>query len=245
MERFNSEDTTQSNEELNENNHTKKPIITFYKLNRYFIIIFLCPIFCTLTNLFILLIYETEIIKKVEFVNSIFICIIYFLAGLFHFISFFRVNLNEEKESSSNNENSNSGINYIYNEAILNNFDTNKVILLILLLSLIVGIYCLNNNLIFGKNIFECRLYFFFFIPLFSKIILKENIYKHQYFSLIIAIIGIIFLLIPVSLVLGTDDIVPNILNFMTGILYSLFLVIIKYIIEKYYISPLKISLLF
>ena len=53
------------------------------------------------------------------------------------------------------------------------------------------------------------------------------------------------FLLIPVCFKLSLDDIIPNILNVICGISYSLFLVIFKYIIEKYYISPLKISLLF
>ena len=199
MERLNSEDSVESNEDLNENIHTKKPIITFGKLNRYFIIIILCPIFCMLSNLFIFLIFQTEIIKKREFAYSFILCINYFVAGLFHFISFFRVNMKKEIKTSSNNENSNSGIIYINNEAIINNFDNSKVILLIILLSLILGINSLNSNFILGKNIFEFRLYFFFFIPLFSKILLKENIYKHQYFSLIIAIIGIILLLIPVA----------------------------------------------
>ena len=84
----------------------------------------------------------------------------------------------------------------------------------------------------------------FLFVPLFSKFILKENIYKHQYFSIVISIIGIIFLLIPVCLELDTKDIAPNILNLINGIIYPLYLVIIKYLIEIYYISPLKISLI-
>ena len=37
----------------------------------------------------------------------------------------------------------------------------------------------------------------------------------------------------------------PNILNFISGILNTLLIVIIKYLTEKYYISPLKISLNF
>ena len=54
-----------------------------------------------------------------------------------------------------------------------------------------------------------------------------------------------IFLFIPVCLKLERDDIVPNILNFIYGILYPLIYVLIKYLTEKYYISPLKISFLF
>ena len=97
----------------------------------------------------------------------------------------------------------------------------------------------------FGENkVFEERLFYLFFIPLFSKVILKENIHKHHYFSLLISIIGIIFLIIPVCLVFQTEDIIPNILNFVKGIIYPLFLVIIKYLVEKYYLSTLKICLL-
>ena len=114
----------------------------------------------------------------------------------------------------------------------------------IIILSLRILIQDFLNMFINGHNVFNEKIYFLFFIPLFSKIILKDNIYKHQYFALIISIIGIIFLLIPVCLVLGTNDIVPNILNVINGIIYPLYLVIIKHLIEKYYISPLKISLI-
>ena len=94
------------------------------------------------------------------------------------------------------------------------------------------------------SNFFEERLFYLFFIPLFSKIILKENIYKHQYFSLLFSLIGTIFLIIPIIFKLTNDDIIPNILNFIKGINYPLFLVITKYVVEKYYISPLKICLI-
>ena len=40
------------------------------------------------------------------------------------------------------------------------------------------------------RNVFEDVLYYLFFIPLFSKIILKENIHKHHYFSFLISLIG-------------------------------------------------------
>ena len=99
-------------------------------------------------------------------------------------------------------------------------------------------------SFIFDKIVFDEGLYYLFFIPLFSKIILKENIYKHQYFSLIIAIIGIIFIIIPICFKLSLKDIAPNFLNFIKSINYPLILVIIKYMIEKYYLPPLKICLI-
>ena len=94
------------------------------------------------------------------------------------------------------------------------------------------------------KHLVEKRLYFILFIPLFSKIILKEDIYKHQYLSLIISIVGIILFIIPVSLVFEHDDIIPNILNLIGGVCISLFFVLVKYINLTYYISPLLMCLL-
>ena len=104
------------------------------------------------------------------------------------------------------------------------------------------GFLAINSE---GNKVFNYRLYFLIFIPLFSKFILKENIYMHQYLSLIVAIFGAALLFIPVYLEIGKDDIIPNILKFFYGVIYSLFIVLIKYMINQYYISPLILSLLF
>ena len=116
--------------------------------------------------------------------------------------------------------------------------------MLFLLLGLMYAIDDLLFSFIFDKLVFDEGLYYLFFIPLFSKIILKENIYKHQYFSLLIAIIGIIFIIIPICFKLSINDNAPNFLNFIKSINYPLILVIIKYMIEKYYLPPLKICLI-
>ena len=79
-----------------------------------------------------------------------------------------------------------------------------------------------------------------FLFLFFSKFILKEKIYKHQYFSLTISLFSIIFLIIPICFKLTISDIIPNILNILNGINFSLFLVINKYLVEKYYLPPLK-----
>ena len=95
------------------------------------------------------------------------------------------------------------------------------------------------------EKVFDERLFYLFFIPLFSKFILKEKTHRHQHFSLLISLIGLIFLIIPIYIGLKFwKYIEPNILNFILGTNLSLFLVITKYVVEKYYISPLKISLI-
>lgn len=92
--------------------------------------------------------------------------------------------------------------------------------------------------------IFNDRLYYLLFVILFSKLILKENIYKHQYLSLIILIICWILLNIPICLKFEMKDILPNFLNILYGAISPFGLVLIKYLSNKYYIIPLKTSLI-
>ena len=98
--------------------------------------------------------------------------------------------------------------------------------------------------IIYSDIMIPQRIYYMFFFPLFSKYILKENIYKHQYLSLFICLIGSILIVITVCFKLTKDDVSPNILNFFSGIIYPLFIVLIKYLSNVYYISHFKISLL-
>ena len=69
--------------------------------------------------------------------------------------------------------------------------------------------------------------------------ILKDTIYKHQIFSIILASIGWIFISIPIYEILKFDDIIPNIIYLFGAIFYPLYLVFLKYIILKYYTSVL------
>ena len=57
--------------------------------------------------------------------------------------------------------------------------------------------------------------------------------------------VGFSLLFIPICLKIDVDDIVPNVLNFVGSVGYSLFLVIIKYLTHVYYMSPFKLSLIF
>ena len=80
-------------------------------------------------------------------------------------------------------------------------------------------------------------------IPLFSKYILKENIYKHQIFSLIISIFPAIFIFISTLLESNNSEILFLPYQITTAIIYSLIIVLIKFLMDKYYISPYKILL--
>jgi len=50
-----------------DNKNKKTPIIIFAKLNKYYLIPFLCPIFCMLTNYFYSLLKKTNIVKKMNY----------------------------------------------------------------------------------------------------------------------------------------------------------------------------------
>ena len=56
---------------------------------------------------------------------------------------------------------------------------------------------------------------------------------------------GSLFLSIPEFIVFSTDDILPSIYDLITILSDALFLILTKYTIQKYYISPLKLSIFF
>ena len=69
--------------------------------------------------------------------------------------------------------------------------------------------------------------------------------YKHQYLSLMISIIAWIILNIPICLKVKKEDILANFINLIHALIYSIFLVLIKYVNNKFFISPLQSSLIF
>ena len=227
--------------EKEENNKT--PLITFAKLNKYFLIPFIAPIFCMLTNYCLALLIATNTVKRLAFIGTIYMGIMYTLTGLLHFFPYFRKNIGKGNGSKKPN----LAIKYFHKKERKDkkyyNFFT--LTALIILLGLLLATFELLMTITLDKTKFEFRLYLLFFVPIFSKFILKENFYKHHYLSLIIALIGVILLLIPICLVMTKEDIITNILIFILGTSNALFMVLIKYLIQKYYYSPIYLSFLF
>ena len=219
-------------------------LIIFAKFNRYYIILFISPIFCMLANYFIYKLKDNglNIFKHQYIFNMLNAEIFYAFAGLFYFMSYFRKNSNRGKESDENLSKI-TNIQYIYNETTT--IDLKKYILILILLSalLISERYILTY--IYDNKRLDPRIFYIILIPLFSKLILKENLYKHQYLSLAISVIGWIILSIPICLKIKKDDILPNFLNLIKGACYPLSLSIIKYLSDRYYKSPLLTSLIF
>ena len=114
---------------------------------------------------------------------------------------------------------------------------------------IIISIIVIINELlsVYRKNytIIDQRFYYMFFIPLFSKFILKDNIYKHHYLSLAISIIGWVIVNIPNFMKIKAEDLLGNLANLVEGVLFPLMLGLIKYLNNKYYFSPFKTSLIY
>ena len=135
-----------------------------------------------------------------------------------------------------------TSIKYIYNSPLVNNCSKKVIIFCVILSYLLISdkLICIYTD---KYKLFYSRFYYLLFIPLFSKLILKENLYKHQYLSLLISIIGMVIIDIPICLKITKDDLLANFINLIDGAVFPLFIVLIKFIYNKYYVMPLKTSL--
>ena len=106
--------------------------------------------------------------------------------------------------------------------------------------TILINAFC--NNCVYNLWVFDITI-----ISLFSYLILKKNLYKHQYLSMIIIIIFGIGLNIIEYLKKGDDENKINpieiISKFLSEIFYSLNIVINKFNMEKNFCSPYEICL--
>ena len=228
-------------------------LFSFGKLNKYFIIPFLCPIFCFLANYSIQL-YNNEISKSKEkydiknklFLISFSIFFSYLVGGLLYCISYIRTQTEDLKKSKENkkertgsfaSKSSSSSIEYIYNKKTIN-INPLKIFFIFCAMSLILHFALICRFLSINEKVFEKRLYFLLFLPIFSQIILKDELFRHQILSLFISIIGIILLFIPLILNEKEISISINILIIISTIVYSFFFILIKLLTHKYFLSP-------
>ena len=224
-------------EEDDEKNIQKKEcFISFAKINKYYLFPFLAPIFCMTSN-YLLHLINKENYHNIEFTLALFVNFAYILGGSLYFITYIR----EKTEETKNNAivyQERKTINLIYKEDKPNKSKT-KIFFILLFMSLLLATYIIIYTFSNHKNLVEKRLYYLFFISIFSKFILKSEIYRHQVLSLSISFIGLIILFFPAIKKIGKKDIIMNICNVFSAIFYSIFLVLIKYLTHKYYVSPL------
>jgi hypothetical protein len=189
-------------------------------------------------NYLIISIIQEFHLENKQFFLSTFINSTYIGGGLVYFISWIRTKTEETRDIVQiDSERKSSFVKYIYNEGGIQT-DKFKIFLLLLYLSFLLAIFDVVDVYALGRNTFEERLYFLFFIPLFSKLTLKISIFKHQILSIFIGSIGLILLFIPVILVIEKEDTIINVCMFVSSIGYSNFLVLLKYLMNRFYFSP-------
>jgi hypothetical protein len=232
-------DTNETKEkEKEKEKEDKECLFSFGKINKYFIFPFLCPIICMFCNYLIISIIQEFHLENKQFFLSTFVNSTYIGGGLVYFISWIRTKTEETRDIVQiDSERKSSFVKYIYNEGGIQT-DKFKIFLLLLYLSFLLAIFDVVDVYALGRNTFEERLYFLFFIPLFSKLTLKISIFKHQILSIFIGSIGLILLFIPVILVIEKEDTIINVCMFVSSIGYSNFLVLLKYLMNRFYFSP-------
>ena len=223
----------------NDNKKKKEGLFSFTRLNKYFIIPFICPIICMISNYFLSLMMDQADFDHKQFFLTTFVNMSFVGGGLMYFVSWIRNKTDETRDNAIvyKERQNTSQIKFIYNDNSIK-FPTFTIFFILLLISICLAIFNLVDIYSLDRNIFEERLYFLFFISFFSKIILKIDIFSHQVLSLFIGSIGLILLFIPIALIIEKEDIIINICMFFASIAFSLFLVLIKYLTHYYFISP-------
>ena len=124
-----------------------------------------------------------------------------------------------------------------------------KILLLIYIISLLEVIYKADDSVLMylnraklTKSLIEKRTGFIIFVPLFSYFILKKKLYRHHIFALILTLIGAIVFhisLIKFDKLSIVNDYIYHLINIFFSSFFALSLVLIKYLLVKFFIiSP-------
>ena len=210
------------NKKISNTQNKKSYLISFTKINKYFIFPFLSPIFIFIRDYLIGKANLKDNGVKATFQYEVMDGFMHSVCGLFYLIYFFRTRTIESSpESKSTLKNKNL-----------------KIFLLILVIGISYTIYISNSKILSKKyTVFEIRIYHLVFNTIFCRLILKYEVFSHQILSIILTLMGWILISIPIFEKISSLDIVPNIIFFFGAIFYPLYLVLFKLIIQKYYLS--------
>lgn len=219
-------------------------LISFSKLNKYFILPFFVPILSVVANE-ILIEYNAAYIDNEtnKYLFSLYISSSLIVGGLPYFISLI-ISRRKKKEDIIDKNESSSSIKLIHKYGVHKNYHIKFG--LILLMSFLFTVNLFLNRFYFRnyKNIMDSRFYEIVFIIYLSKIILRVELFRHHKFSILLSFIGFIFIFIPIIIKIEGEEILPNILIILKSFLYSLFLALIKYLTCTYFVSPYLCCLL-
>lgn len=232
---------------------------SFAKMNKYYLFPFLVPIVCFATK------FCTEKVKKgpkekseneidtdvkhtFVFVYTIINSSCHILGGLLYFVSLFRTTSLKKlakKKFSKKKENDENAFSAINLKEKRNRYILRcKIAGILFGMALILDLYNTLKGYALNNQQLEKRLYFLFFFTLFNKFF-KKKMYKHQKISLLIAGLGMFILFLIYFIYLDYKNYRPiyDILLFFGSFLYSLYLVLVKYLTLNYGMSPFSVLL--
>ena len=233
----------------------KECLFSCNRMNKYYLLPFLVPLVCYSTKFF------SEPMKmndgKISNVNDVslenchtFVFLYQMInstslifGGLLYFVSIIRTKTDNK---------ANIGVSLTIDTNLSENLQPRRKpsrifnYLIILFMSIIITMYNVLKGYGTKHPTLEKRLYFLFFFCLINVFIFKKQIFSHQKFALGIGAVGmaIIFTIFFVYLKFDTYEYIYDVLLFFGSFLYSLYLVLVKYMSEKKFYSPFLLLLL-
>ena len=224
----------------------KKSYIKFNLNSKSYIYPFLLPIACTSTHFFQKIFYQKyrpENSYKIMKYNLP-LLFYYFLPKIFSIIFIMIVKFQTKEESSK------VALNKVTRRyhLLIENDNKKKIILIIYLISFLEVLFKSGDSLIMYLQkinkihyLIEKRAGFIIFVPLFSYFILDIKLCRHHWLALIISLIGVSIITIS-RFILGfsfINEYLYHLLNLLISSMFSFSLVLIKYLMSKYFIpSP-------
>ena len=219
------------------------------KMNKYYLLPFLVPLVCFSTKFFSELMKTNLDTIKIEFVtdeNTHTFVFLYqminstsiIFAGLLYFISIIRAQTDNKANIGviSNRSETNSS-----DYSFMAKKKPNRLLeySIIFFMSIIITLYNILKGYGAKHPCLEKRLYFLFFFCLINIFLFKKPFYSHQKFSLGIGLIGMAMIFTMFFVYRSQEyEYIYDVLLFFGSFVYSLYLVLVKYMSENKGYSP-------
>ena len=232
----------------------KECLFSINRMNKYYLLPFLVPLVCYSTKFFSepmkMKNGEIKYVEQVTEENCHTFVFLYqminstslIFGGLLYFVTIIRT----KTDNKANIGNIIGARTYSDNLIIRKKPNRLLEFSIIIFMSIIITMYNVLKGYGTKHSTLEKRLYFLFFFCLINIFMFKKPIYSHQKFSLGIGFIGmaIIFTVFFFYLDYARYEYIYDVLLFFGSFLYSLYLVLVKYMAEKKYYSPFLLLLL-
>ena len=236
----------------------KECLFSINRMNKYYLLPFLVPLVCYSTKFFSepmkMKNGEIKYVENVTEENCHTFVFLYqminstslIFGGLLYFVTIIRT----KTDNKANIGNIIGGRTFSDNLIIRKKPNRLLEYSIIIFMSIIITMYNVLKGYGTKHSTLEKRLYFLFFFCLINIFMFKKPIYSHQKFSLGIGFIGmaiiftVFFFYVDYARYEYIYDVLYYTVLFFGSFLYSLYLVLVKYMAEKKYYSPFLLLLL-